>query len=275
MVAPRIEYRPNPLRQGSRNRRGDQVDSEFVHDLLAVMGDVRALWLPGKSGTTLTDRPRHARLLTWSEEVSSFDTKPAELGSGYAVTFNGTDEEGDAPDANKFSFGDGAVDSPFSGFVLINPDVINVPMSLFTKVDLTTGVEKKEWQFRMTGSGYPVIQLRDDSSNGIIGREDQTALTAGAWVLLAFTYDGSGAVTGIRVLKNGTRVDDANNNNGTYTAMEDTASLVRVGFRQGAAAGEEFFDGKMALIGLCARELSLHEMWSIKELANAYFGLAL
>ncbi len=118
----RIEYRPNPLRQGSRNRRGDQVDQEFVGQVLHLLGDVRALWLPSKSGATLTDRSRYVRVLTWSEDVSAFDTKPVELGSGYAVHFNGTDEEGDAPDADELSFGDGAVDQPFSVIALVRPD---------------------------------------------------------------------------------------------------------------------------------------------------------
>ena len=117
----KIEYRANPLRQGGRSRRGTQVDREFVERLLHLLGDVRALWLPEKTGTTLTDRSRNARVLTWSEEISAFDASPEELGSGYAVILNGTDEEGDTPDADDLSFGTGVTDNPFSVLALVNP----------------------------------------------------------------------------------------------------------------------------------------------------------
>ena len=157
----RIEYAVNPFRQGSRSRRGDQVDREFTRYLLGLLGDVRALWLPGKSGTTLTDRSRNARILTWSENVSSFDTSPAELGSGYSVTFNGTDEEGDTPDANDLSFGDGAVDQPFSVFALVNPTDATSSVIL-SKLD--TSASQEEWLFELDGSDRPRFALFDDSA---------------------------------------------------------------------------------------------------------------
>ena len=269
-----IEYRSNPLRQGSRNRRGDQVDREFVSYVLDLLGDVRALWLPGKSGATLTDKSRNARVLTWSEDVSAFDTKPAELGSGYAVTFNGTDEEGDTPDAADLSFGDGEVDQPFSVIALLNP-TDSTDSTILSKYDLTTGVTKREWVFHLDSADKPNLELHDESSGGKLGRLDNTALPQSAWAFLEATYDGSGASTGIRIYLNGARVDDTDDNSGTYTAMEDTASLARLGFYQGAAAGAAFFDGKIALVGLAGKELSREEAWGLKDAVNGYYGLSL
>ena len=97
-----VDYHHSPLHQGSRSRTGDQVDRQLVTDLLRVLGDCRLLWLPNLTDTTTsTERSRHAGTITWSESLASFDTRPARLGSGVAVAFNGTDEEGDVPDADR------------------------------------------------------------------------------------------------------------------------------------------------------------------------------
>ena len=145
----RIDYRPNPLWQGSRNRRGDQVDREFDAALLDLLGDVRLLLRFDNSGATLTDRSKNARTLTWSEDVSAFDTPPVELGSGYAVTFNGTDEEGDTPDSDDLSFGDGSVDQPFSIVALVNPSDAT-DSTILSKLNVNTG--GGEWRFFLDGS---------------------------------------------------------------------------------------------------------------------------
>ncbi len=268
----KIEYRQNPLRQGSRNRRGDQVDREFTQHLLRLLGDVRALWLPEKSGATLADRSRNARVLTWSEDVSAFDTGPAELGSGYAITFNGTDEEGDCPDADDLSFGDGSSDEPFSVFALVSPADATSSVVL-SKFDTTASQE--EWLFELDATDRPRFGLYDDSATARIGRYDATALAENTWALLVATYDGSGASTGIRVYLDGARVDDTDDNSGTYTAMENGAEVVAVGYRQAAGVKENHFDGKMALAGIVGKTLSEDEVWSLKEAVNGYFGLSL
>lgn len=264
----KIDYRPNPLRQGSRNRRGDQVDSEFVQYLLQLLGDVRALWLPGKSGTTLTDKSRHARVLTWSEEVSAFDTKPSELGSGYAVTLNGTDEEGDSPDTTNISFGDGSVDEAFSAVALIKPANNSSSMAIVGKQDLNIG----EWALELSSSGAPFFVLTDDSAGATIQRSDATAFGTD-WGLLTATYDGSEAVTGIDIYKDAVLVDDTDGSSGFYTAMENQTSLVNIGARY--AVKERFFNGQIALIAVCAKALTIDEIWAVKESVNGYYGLSL
>jgi hypothetical protein len=265
-----IVYRPNPFRQGSRNRRGDQVDSEFVQYLLQMLGDVRALWLPGKSGSTLTDKSRNARVLTWSEDVSAFDTKPSELGSGYAVTLNGTDEEGDTPDADDLSFGDGAADQPFSVVALISPDDYD-SLSIIMAKESSAAAE--EWRCYVNlSTGRPIFKLTDESTGGSISVYNTTSVGT-AWALLVFTYDGSGARTGMRIYKNGANLALTDNDGGTYVAMENTAAILSIGARY--SSKEQFFDGSMALAGLCAKALTHEEVWALKEAVNGYFGLSL
>ena len=271
----RIEYRANPLRQGSRNRRGDQVDRDFDATLLELLGATPLLMRFDKSGTTLTDRSRHARTLTWSEELSSFDTSPAELGSGYRVHFNGTDEEGDIPDADGLSFGDGASDGPLSIVAIVNQTATAGIKTLLSKYDVTTGSNKREWWFYLDASEKLVLELYDESTGARIGRLYNTALASGAELFVAATYDGSGASTGIRLYSAASRVDDTDSNSGVYTAMENTASLVRLGFTQGASAGTNFFKGSQALVALTGKQLSEDEVWALKGHCNGYFGLSL
>ena len=81
-----IDYGPSPLHQGSRSRTGDQVDRQFVADLLRVLGDCRLLWLPNLTDTTTsTERSRHAGTITWSESLAAFDTRPARAGADPTV----------------------------------------------------------------------------------------------------------------------------------------------------------------------------------------------
>ncbi|MEE8517929.1 MAG: hypothetical protein V3S98_02255, partial [Dehalococcoidia bacterium] len=93
--------------------------------------------------------------------------------------------------------------------------------------------------------------------------------------LVIGTYDGAGSSTGLSIAVDGARLDDTDRNSGTYTAMEDSATKPTVAFHIGAGADEEFFDGKLALVAITAKALTIHEMWAVKELVNGYFGLNL
>ena len=89
------------------------------------------------------------------------------------------------------------------------------------------------------------------------------------------TYDGSRASTGIRIYLDGVRVDDTDDNSGTYTAMENGSEVVAVGYRQALGAKENYFDGKMALVGLIGKVLAEYEVWALKVAVSGYFGLSL
>lgn len=265
----------SPWHQGSRSRTGDQVDRQFVHDLLTILGDSRLLWVPGLADTTTaTDKSRFARTMTYSESVKLFDTKPARRGSGTAVTFNGTDEEADTPDQANLSFGDSVVDEPFSVVALVNPANATT-RTILSKHDVTTGATKREWRLFLGSSGKLELEVWDESAAATLARYYNTPISTGTWALLGASYDGSRAVTGISLYKDGLGVASLVNSSGSYVALENTASLVRLGFHQGAAAGAAFFNGKMAMVALTAKHVTADEMWATKTLANSYFGLSL
>ena len=127
----------------------------------------------------------------------------------------------------------------------------------------------------MTRASVPFLEVWDESAGANLGRRDATALATGSWLLLAGAYDGSGASTGLRVYLDASRVDDTDQSAGTYTAMEDSTSLVRLAFSQGASAGTGFWKGGLALGALSAKELTAPEVWTAKEIVNSYFGLSL
>ena len=265
-----VDYGPSPLHQGSRSRTGDQVDRQFVHDLLAVLGDCRLLWLPNLADTTTsTERSRHADTVTWSESLASFDTRPARLGSGVAVAFNGTDEEGDVPDAGRYSFGDGAVDQPFSVLALVRPDANDALMTIVGKLDSAAA---EEWELSLSASGHPQLVLTDESASATLAARDAAAAGTG-WVLLAATYDGSGAASGLRLYKDAANRTVTDDSSGTYTAMENTAASVHLGARY--TTKERFLDGSLAMVAVTAKALSQDEVWAVKELVDSYFGLSL
>jgi len=53
-------------------------------------------------------------------------------------------------------------------------------------------------------------------------------------VSVVATYDGSGSASGIKIYVNGSRVDNADSNSGSYVAMENTSEPITIGSR-GAA----------------------------------------
>lgn len=251
---------------------GDFFEQKFIGELMDIFGDTRFLWVPKATDTTTnTDRSRYAAVVTYSKDVSTFDDSPTRLGAGIQVIFDGDDEEADTPDAAGLSFGDGLVDKPFSVVWLGNRSADTSVQSLLSKLN---SASVDEWELSITATnGYPTFDLIDASASGIIGRSHDTDIGTSD-VLIVATYDGTRAVTGINIYKNGALVDDGTGGTtGTYTAMEDTASLVRIGMRYSTPA--RFYNGKMALAAVVGKELSIDEVWTIKELINSYYGLSL
>ena len=269
---PRSEVRPSRLHQGSRSRTGSQVDRQFLHDLLGLLGDCRFLWVPNLTDTTTsTEASRHAGTVTWSESVAAFDTPPARLGAGAVVDFNGTDEEGDTPDADRLSFGDGAADQPFSSVMLIRPDApLGGTQNLFAK---SNSLSAQEWELDLqSGTGYLRMALFDESASARIERLAGVSMGS-SWTMVGHTYDGGGSVAGLRLHQDAVRSDVTTNTSGSYVALENTASALHIASRFTTKA--QFFDGGVALAAVTAKELSESDLWVVKELLNSYFGLSL
>lgn len=246
---------------------GDRLRDQFVGDLLDLFGDTRLLWIPKTGDTTsTTESSRNADVLTYDATIAS---RFSVLGSGYAVEFDGTDDEADTADSPIHSFGDSAADQAFSVVALVNPDTDTSAQTLISKQNSAT---VDEWELHLTATnGYATFDLIDASSSGIIGRSYDTDVGTSDTLLVA-TYDGSRAATGIRIYQDAARVDDGTGGStGTYTAMENGASLVRLGNRY--TTSERFYNGKMALAAIVGRELDIDDNWALKTLVKAFYDL--
>lgn len=244
-------------------------EKEFIGKLLAIAGDVRMLWMPSLTGTTATDKSRHEATITYSKEISTWDTPPSKLGNGTVATFDGTDEEGDTPDNNRLSFGDGANDSPFSVLALINTATLSGNQEVIAK---ESSAAAAEWRMQIT-SGKLDFYLSDESASSSLNRGSTASLVVDTWLLGGYTYDGSSLHAGAKMWKDGVELASTGSFSSTYTAMENTVAITGIAKRYSSA--ERFFNGKMGFVLITGKELNADEQWAIKELVNGYYGLSL
>lgn len=252
----------------------EEKRNEFIADMLAILGDCRMFLLYDTGDTTTsTSEDRNARTITHDATIGSNLTGK---NWGYTREMDGSADQGDVPDNADFSFGDGANDSPFSVVALVDTDVTNAKGVILSKWSLASAAELREWQCYMDANGDPTLELYDESANAAIGRRDDTPLVADTFTLLGFTYDGSGANTGVSVFLNAVLADDNDVSTGTYVAMENTATVLQVGYDLDTTpADANLWNGDVGFVALCAKELTVDEMWRIKELVNGFYGLTL
>jgi hypothetical protein len=245
----------------------------FIARMLDICGDVRFFWVAdGTDTTTSTDKSRHAHTITWSESLASFDTPPAQLGSGWSVKFNGTDEEGDVPDNDLFSFGDGQNDQPF--FVVSLANFTDATQSsILTKYD--NGGTDREWEFATDASDDLYLSCWDESAGTLLKRERTTNLTESTWTLCSGSYDGSRNGYGISVFVNDARVDDGDASTATYTSMENQGETLAIAHHHSSGSDAKFMDGSIAFILLGAGRFTLEKQVAITAAANSFYDLSL
>ncbi len=241
----------------------------FIHNLCDLCPDMRALWVPlGTDTTTSTDASANARVLTWDATIAArFNI----LGAGLSVNLNGSSQYASAPDTDNLSFADSLVDQPFSIFAWVRVTSSALGKTILAKFNSATA--SREWILSVDGTDKLGFELWDESAVAKIGRVYNTAVPTGSEIFVAGTYDGTRASTGIHVYSAAVKLDDTNSNSGTYVAMENQASLLYLGVYQSPLAG--YFNGRMAAVGLTAKQLSVDELWALKAVGNSYYGLTL
>ena len=199
------------------------------------------------SFTTIRDNANGlSAVFTWSEAPSAFDT-PLRLsrptnwqGVIPLVTFNGTDEEADSPDAPGWSRNDAAA-AAWSLIVWANVTNTAAHRSFLAKHFGTT----REWHFGIITTDLLRLTLYDESVDKETLRTSDAAIPMGAMTQFAMTYDGSGGATagnGITLYVNGVAVASTATNDVDYVAMEDLGGVVELGDFNDSS----FFSGKMA-----------------------------
>ena len=169
-------------------------------------------------------------------------------------------------DDDDFSFGDASDDSEcsFAAWIYINSDASG-DMVILAKQDLDDSAEEWRIWVDQTGSDYKLCLSLFDADNSNRIELKSPALTLGAWVFVAGTYDGSGANTGITLYVNGISATTSDGDQGTYTAMHNTTSVVSIGGKNnsGGTAYEWLFDGKVDSVMVFNKELSSNEVYQL------------
>jgi len=149
------------------------------------------------------------------------------VGGGKGTLYNGTDELTTISNNSNLVFGNGTSDNPFS----IATWVKATDWSNFTIVG--KGIHGTDGEYRLKTSATDKIQfyLSDESETDYIARYYNAGLTSheGQWVFITATYDGSSAVTGLKIYLNESRIDDTSLAGGSYVAMTDESADLIIG----------------------------------------------
>jgi len=249
------------LEPGTRQR--------FVQDMTKVVTgagqDVRLFYLP-----RLTDE---ALVVDEVGNLITFATPPVmtPLGNGVAAAFDGSAVYGVIPDADKFSFGDGTTDKPFSGFAVINVTDTASTKAILSKI----ASSNNEWGWDVSSTELMRIFGQDQSAAATAWqRITSTAITIGSWIGVGFSYDGGGGATaadGAVTYEAGAAKASGATNSGTYVAMENLTGGVGIG---GTAAGGLPFAGSIGAVILGSGAWNAQVFADLQQRAKAFFALA-
>ena len=181
----------------------------------------------------------------------------AQVNNVYSMEFDSlSDQYIDCGDSDVFSFGNGVTDSPFSISAWVNmPDATNF---ITIAKDATGG---REYVIRTLSDDKLYFYLLDSSSNGYIGRISPAVTSnQGNWIHTVYTYNGNSSSSGIKIYLNGSQVDNANYQGGSYTAMENTNTALNIGRQE---RGLNYTSGLIDEVAVFNVELTEQEVQSI------------
>lgn len=245
----------------------------FLAGMSALLSaNQRVLYAPnGTDTTTSVESSTVGRTITWDASIA---TRVSKLGNGYAQSFNGTDQWGEAPDADDLSFGNGSADSAFSVLVLANPASLAGEGVLLAKWG---GSFTQEWRLVLDATGLLRFFIQDASA--AVAAEARSAAggaVVGAWRLFAVSYDGTGgasAANGASVYVNGADATASRTNNASYVALENTASPLHIAARNAHTGA--FLSGSVGLVALTQKALTAAEHAQAWTLCRRHFRLTL
>jgi hypothetical protein len=153
------------------------------------------------------------------------------------------------PDSAGISFGNGATDRPFSVEAWVKPTSVTIPIA----AKETNSLFGREWLFY---GNY--FALYDDQGGNRIARQvTGFSPTLGVWHHLVAAYDGSKSSSGMAIYMDGARIDNANDNSGTYAGMHDTSDPLTIGLTN---ILNQYLNGSMDEVRLYNRTLPASEV---------------
>ncbi len=183
-------------------------------------------------------------------------------GSSFAstnsFTFDGSTDYIDCGDNDNLSFTNNVNDSAFTFSLWAKVDTFSAGHALIEKGDFATSNDREYIFFIGSDGGiYNNIYAQGQSLNRR-GRKTSTGLISiNTWYHIALSYNGQGgtnASDGIKIYLDGVRVDNANNEKNSYTAMKNTSNPFKIG---------EFINGNMDEVAVFNSELSASDVTTI------------
>lgn len=246
---------------------------EDVGSVLDTLGDCKGLWPFVDSqlyASTAADYSMAGHDLTCEPSLFGWDTSQLGLQTGRLkyLLFNGTDER--LYTADHADFTRTATNAFSCGALVYMTDSTN------SEIIAKWRQNKREWHLYLNASDYPSFAVYDDTNNAEISREDQTALSQGAWHLVVGVYDGGTDAANLKIYVDGVQTDDADIlDEAGFASMVDTDCPVYFGVykQQSDDVYANYFDGRMALPFFTHTELSASSVWTLWQKCRGLLGL--
>lgn len=250
----------------------DQQTYILAGHFLDICSDARFLfgWLtPSDNGTEqdLSYTNNDATYVNASDFTSGDQVKKA---FAWELDFDAVDDYLTQVDSNSLSFGNSLKDFAFTFFGWI--EVVNTATAqvIYSKYSTVAGA-LREFQIYLDSSEKINLDCYDESVDITAKIITDAALSVGRHFVVV-TYDGRGgatAATGMECYVDGVLVATTETNNANYVAMENTATLPRIG----ANNDGYYFQGNMGMIGIDASLWSAEDVWKAYIKTRGFYNL--
>ena len=171
------------------------------------------------------------------------------------------------PDSNDFSFTDGVNDLPFSISFWINFSTTNLQAIIWKG----GGSSNREYRIQTAdgfGNGFQIKVMSPTTDFISAVGFDSSPYSINTFYHLAFTYDGSGSETGLKIYVNGVDETTTTSQTGTYTGMVNSNFDTAIGVRGDTLSGLNSVSKIDELHVWKNRELSSGEVLEIYNTEN-------
>lgn len=145
------------------------------------------------------------------------------------IYLDGTTEYLSIPNTEITSFGDGTSENAFTGFIYVDIQKRTGTIPLIGKGDTSNS----GWFVNCLLSGsniiYEIYVYNSTLASYMRAYTTDMKHFVGVKNVFAFSYDGSGVNTGLKLFINGVDVTSSRTTSGTYTAMNDSSSSLLIG----------------------------------------------
>lgn len=174
-------------------------------------------------------------------------------------------------DSANYTFAAANEDSPFSCGAWIRPNAIS-SNTIMAKYDAAGTA--REWRLWIGATGLLTLELYDESADTTEIAASTAALTAGQWVMVTATYDGTETSPVVNLYVNSTLVNDSTTTEtGAYVSMEDTATPLTIGCSGTTALPANEFHGRIALPWIAGKALTAAEVATLHSYTAPMVGL--